>query len=189
MALLAYEQANGSLPPAFTADPNGKRLHSWRTLILPYLDQSQLYGAFKLDKPWNDPANKQPVQFLLPLFNCPKVPSLTTQTSYLAVVGPNTAWRGATGRKLSEFKNPRKTILVIEVANSGLQWAEPRDLQIEDLTAGTDAPDGKLSASSLHRGLHAVFADGHIETFPNDIDPKTLARMFDITNPTESPNP
>jgi hypothetical protein len=189
MAFLAYEQANGSLPPAFTADSNGKPLHGWRTLILPYLDQSQLYGAFKLDRPWNDPANKQPAQVLIPWFRCPKEQSLTTQTSYLAVVGPNTAWPGSTARKLSDFKNPSKTILVIEVANSGIQWAEPRDLQIGDLTAGENTPGDNLRVSSPHRGINAVFADGHLETFRNDIDPKTLAGMFDITNPPDGPNP
>ena len=38
-ALQAYHQANGCFPPAYIADKSGKPMHSWRVLILPYLDR------------------------------------------------------------------------------------------------------------------------------------------------------
>jgi len=41
-ALQAYHQANGCFPPAYIADKNGKPMHSWRVLILPYLDRNDL---------------------------------------------------------------------------------------------------------------------------------------------------
>src|SRR5258708_3361414 len=37
LALQNYEQAHKALPPAYTVDAEGRPLHSWRTLILPYL--------------------------------------------------------------------------------------------------------------------------------------------------------
>ncbi len=37
LALRNYETEYHALPPAFTVDAEGKPLHSWRTLILPYL--------------------------------------------------------------------------------------------------------------------------------------------------------
>ena len=40
LALLNYEQTNGRLPPAAVADKQGKAMHSWRTLILPYLERN-----------------------------------------------------------------------------------------------------------------------------------------------------
>jgi competence protein ComGC len=51
LALHNYEQAHGALPPAFTVDANGKPLHSWRTLILPFLGHSSLYATIDLGKP------------------------------------------------------------------------------------------------------------------------------------------
>src|SRR5438552_2302923 len=36
LALYEYEQVHKSLPPAYTVDPKGRPLHSWRSLILPY---------------------------------------------------------------------------------------------------------------------------------------------------------
>ena len=40
-ALLEYERVHGTLPPGYTVDSNGRPLHSWRTLILPYLERSE----------------------------------------------------------------------------------------------------------------------------------------------------
>src|SRR5262245_6205217 len=38
LALYNYEQEHKVLPPAYTVDATGRPLHSWRTLILPYLE-------------------------------------------------------------------------------------------------------------------------------------------------------
>lgn len=58
-ALLAYHSQNGSFPPAYTVDSSGKKLHSWRALILPYLGPSEmaLYQQLNLDLAWDDPRN------------------------------------------------------------------------------------------------------------------------------------
>ena len=37
-----YHQARGSFPPLYVADKSGKPTLSWRILILPYMDQSDL---------------------------------------------------------------------------------------------------------------------------------------------------
>lgn len=57
LALHNYEETYRSFPPAWTVDENGNRLHSWRTMILPYLEQKPLYDSIDLSKPWDDPAN------------------------------------------------------------------------------------------------------------------------------------
>src|SRR3954454_6917330 len=54
-ALRSYEQAYRSLPPAYSVDARGRPLHSWRTLILPYLEHARLYNPIALTKPWDDP--------------------------------------------------------------------------------------------------------------------------------------
>ena len=37
-AIVNYEKAKGSFPPAYLADANGKPMHSWRALVLRDLD-------------------------------------------------------------------------------------------------------------------------------------------------------
>src|SRR4051812_3837711 len=36
LALHNYHDAYGTFPPAYIADQNGRPMHSWRVLILPY---------------------------------------------------------------------------------------------------------------------------------------------------------
>ena len=57
LALHNYSSDYNALPPAYTVDVDGKPLHSWRTLILPYLEQQALYETIDMTKPWNDPAS------------------------------------------------------------------------------------------------------------------------------------
>ena len=59
MALQCYHQANGCFPPAYIADKTGKPMHSWRVLILPYLDRDDLYKAYNFTEPWDGPNNKK----------------------------------------------------------------------------------------------------------------------------------
>ena len=59
LALRAYEARFHALPPAYTVDADGKPLHSWRTLILPFLERIDVYRRIDLSKPWNDPANAE----------------------------------------------------------------------------------------------------------------------------------
>ncbi|MDR0521933.1 MAG: DUF1559 domain-containing protein [Planctomycetaceae bacterium] len=62
----AYLAEHGSLPPLYTTDKEGKPLHSWRVLLLPYFTQptdeaetaSELYKQIKLDEPWDSEHNK-----------------------------------------------------------------------------------------------------------------------------------
>ena len=88
LALHQYEQSHKALPPAYTVDASGRPLHSWRTLILPYLEQSSLYQTIDLSKPWNDPANAKAYNTPLSVFRCPEQVGPPNTTTYLAVVGP-----------------------------------------------------------------------------------------------------
>ena len=124
LALQTYHQANGCFPPAYTADKNGKPLHSWRVLILPYLDYDTLYKRCDLTQPWDSPKNKKLLPFHMREFVCPSDASSNvpgaTQTNYFAVVGANTAWAGEKPRKLADFgQDAAHTILVVEVAELG----------------------------------------------------------------------
>ena len=53
-----YEAQHGCFPPAYSVDKDGRPLHSWRVLLLPYLDEEELYKQLRLDEPWDSPHNK-----------------------------------------------------------------------------------------------------------------------------------
>ena len=137
-ALLAYHQAHGSFPPAYIADKSGKPMHSWRALILPFLDSNPIAGAYDFSEPWDGPNNKKLLALRHPFYVCPgaadaRTPS-ASQTSYVAVVGPGTAWAGEKSRKAGDFGGADgDTILVVELINSGIAWSEPKDLSLDSL--------------------------------------------------------
>ncbi|MEZ6114117.1 MAG: DUF1559 domain-containing protein [Pirellulaceae bacterium] len=58
LALHNYHDTFKSFPPAYIADANGRPMHSWRVLILPFMEQRELYDQCRFDEPWDGPNNQ-----------------------------------------------------------------------------------------------------------------------------------
>ena len=77
-ALQVYAKEHGSLPPAYTKDAQGRPLHSWRTLILPYMEEKQLFDTIDLTKPWDDPVEEEFIRMgTAPSYVSPHVGGIT----------------------------------------------------------------------------------------------------------------
>ncbi len=166
LALHNYHDAYGAFPPAYTVDAAGKRLHSWRTLILPYLDQKPLYERIDLSKPWDDPANAEAFKTRLAVYACPDADGPENHTSYLAVVSPNSCLQPNQPRKISEITDGAgNTLMVIEVAAwQAVPWMSPRDAD-ESMVLGV-SPESTLNHSG---GGHALFVDGRVQFLLDDM--------------------
>ena len=135
LALHYYHQTYSCFPPAFIPDESGQPKHSWRLLILPFLGHQSLYNAYKFDEPWDSPNNRKLLAQRPEEFSCPGHANYSrhndTRTSYVAVVGPATAWPGPVGKRLSEFADPTsETVLLVGTTGDDILWTEPRDLII-----------------------------------------------------------
>ena len=73
LAMYNYHDQYGCFPPAYTADEHGRPLHSWRVLLLPYLECEDLYDQLRLNEPWNSPYNQQVLKDsdVPSVFRCP----------------------------------------------------------------------------------------------------------------------
>jgi hypothetical protein len=177
LALLEYEEAYRALPPAYTVDANGKPLHSWRTLILPYVEQFDLYKKIDLSKPWDDPANKTAFEASIPTYQCPSVVCPATHTTYLAVVAPGGCFRPTRPRELLEITDDRDlTLMVIEVAaERAVHWMSPTDAgesEIVNLGTVTKLP---------HRSVaQAVTASGSVLLVGANSKPDKLRALISI---------
>lgn len=164
LALYQYHDRWQSFPPAYVLGPDGRRWHSWRTLILPYLDQQKLYKLYRFDEPWDGENNRKllPPSYY-PLFQCPHDPSASKRrdlTHFVAVVGPETAWPGSKPIKINDIKDgTANTVMVVEVSTP-VPWFAPVDFDFEDATLLWG--ENSIPLSHHPEGRLALMADGSV---------------------------
>ncbi len=184
VALHEYHAQYGSFPPAYIADENGKPMHSWRVLILPFLDEELLYEQYDFDEPWDGPNNSVLAAMMPMVYGCPSdADSFGGITSYVAVTGPGTAFPGAEPVNLQQITDRKsQTIMLIEARDEQIDWLEPRDLPLEDVYKWADTPfDQQPVISSLHPGgANVLYADGSIHFMDEYQDPETFKGMLTI---------
>lgn len=165
LALHHYHETHQSLPPAYTVDAQGRRLHSWRTLLLPYLNEQELYKSIDLSKPWDDPVNFQAASHVVPAFTCPSTvgPSSTT-TVYQVIVDPNGMFTGETGVAFREVRDGlSNTVMVFENSSANAQpWMSPNDMDMQ-----TFLKPGKTDHSG---GSNCVLGDGSVSFLSDSLD-------------------
>lgn len=159
LAMHNYHDDWKVFPPAYTVDADGNRLHSWRTLILPYMDQQTLYKQIDLTKPWDDPVNEAARKTHISAYECPSSKVGKSQTTYLAIVGEDFAFHPDRPRSLSEFTDgPSTTVMIMEVpADQAHEWMDPRDADESMFLAFN--PETKISHSG---GIYAAMGDGTV---------------------------
>jgi prepilin-type processing-associated H-X9-DG protein len=180
LALLQYKYEKGHFPPAYIADKNGKPMHSWRVLILPYLERKDIYDAYNFDEPWDGPNNRKLAKIYLDLFRChPSDDDRSPTTDYVAVVGPGTLWDpNANGNLQVAEDGLAETILLAEVADSGIRWMEPRDLYLGQMSRTINPKAGQGISSKHHSGANVAFADGRISLLLNNLKPEILDSLL-----------
>jgi hypothetical protein len=158
LALIDYHQAHGALPPAVLPDKDGRPLHSWRVLLLPYLDQKALYDQFHLDEPWDSPHNlpllgRMPKVFQSPEEGHPQVGPC--HTFFHVLVGKGTPFEGPEGLRIDKDlpKGSSNTILIVH-GGEPVPWAKPEEIPY--------AADRALPALAtvVADGFYAGMADG-----------------------------
>jgi prepilin-type processing-associated H-X9-DG protein len=199
LAVLCYESQYRCFPPPYVADENGKPMHSWRVLILPFMELRELYDKYNFSEPWDGPNNRKLLAVRPKVYTCPIDASAlkegATTTSYVAVVGSNAAWHR--GKRIS--LNARElaghtadTILLIESSDSGIQWTEPRDFSLDDLqsaaakasTTVIRAPHTRSNGYFFHdtpTGANVAFVDGHESSLPAaNLSAQSLKQLLTI---------
>ena len=182
IALRNYQERHGSFPPAYTVDAEGNRLHSWRTLLLPYFAPDaidpkwkEIYEQIRFDEPWNSEHNRQ---FYGPdkmpeVYGCPLccAGAVTGETMYKMIVG-NNAIGNVRGTSLSQITRPLDEIAVIVEAGRQIMWMKPSDFTVEDFRTAVFANDRgrfgreqQILGGQHRRELHILFADGAVRVF------------------------
>ena len=164
-ALQQYHKVYGTFPPAVVSDAAGSPMLSWRVMILPYLgvQAARLYDEYKLDEPFDSPHNRTLSHRMPGVYACPADSGAApNETSYLALVGPQTAFDQQPVRLAQITDDRTTTLLIIESSSSSVDWLQPIDFPLS--RAGEGLNSGNLtSPGSGHPGVvFALAADGQV---------------------------
>jgi len=179
LAVANYHETYGCFPPAYVVDRDGKPMHSWRVLILPFLEQTQLYNAYNFAESWDGPNNRKLESRIGSIYLRSGLDSDQAHTtSFVAVVGRQTAWPGNRPMTRQELGDGSShTLLVVEIPDGRFRWMEPKDLEFDRMSfrindRSTDGLGSRLG------GARVVSADGTVRTLPDNFDPNTLKAML-----------
>lgn len=168
IALHAYRDDHGRFPPAFLADKAGNPAHSWRVLILPYLNHQGLYDSYRFDERWNGPHNSQLASSMPLAYRCPSFVATDLQdqdTNYLAIVAPDSVMSGATAVDMVPITDRQPgPILVTESTVRTVHWMSPHDLATNELFA-----DLQAGLCPHTNGVNVLRADGAVNFLPQHI--------------------
>jgi prepilin-type processing-associated H-X9-DG protein len=183
-AMHSYAAKYGSFPPAYTVDRQGRRMHSWRVLLLEFLDHD-LHAKYDFSRPWNSPENLAIAGMMRSngLYRCPGEETKNVSwTSYVMLVGPRAFSVGSKGRKMEEITDGlENTAMVVEMSPSKIPWTSPYDLDTTEMSIKINDPD-RVSPRSCHAGgSNVLFADGHGQFIGSDKSPENEAFLKAIT--------
>lgn len=163
-------------------------MHSWRVLLLPYLEEHELYEEYDFSQPWDSEANQRLAGRMPKVFalHGEYTPGRVT-TNYLAVVGPDTLWPGASPRQPDDITDdPATTILIVENVGAEVHWMEPRDLDRATLPLEIGRPDG---ISSTYDPPAVVMLDDSLRKVALDLPAETLDAMLTSAGGEEFDDP
>jgi prepilin-type processing-associated H-X9-DG protein len=182
LALHNYHDQYGTLPPAYIADAQGRPMHSWRVLLLPFMEQSPLYNQYDFGEPWNGPNNIKLVNSMPSVFACPsRFSNPTALTSYVAITGPGTMFPGTGSVKFADVTDGlANTLLIVEVANVNIPWTAPQDLDVRTMSFGVNDPKRPGISSKHPGGANVVFGDASYRFLPEAISPGNLRALITI---------
>jgi hypothetical protein len=181
-AIAEYSHAHGSLPPAYISDKKGRPMHSWRVLILPYLGYGNLYERYNFKEPWDSPSNHLLAKEMPREYRCPASSGQSdTATNYVAVIGSSTPWPGERAVRNDEFEvDETATPLLVEIAESDIDWMSPRDMAFEQAIKGVNVdPSGGIS-SNHPGGAYVGFIDGFVSFLYDDVVGDDLRRLLTL---------
>ncbi len=171
LAVYNYQDAYQHFPANAIYDKDGKPLLSWRVMILPYVEEQNLYNQFHLDEPWDSENNKKLLAQMPKLFAAPTESAEALknhETPYQGFVGKGAFFDGKDGIKITDITDgTSNTIMIVEAAKPA-PWTKPDDIPFDE---GKLLP--KVGGLFAHI-FNAAMCDGSVRGVPMTVKEETL---------------
>jgi hypothetical protein len=182
LAMHNYASTYNRMPPQAVFGKDGKPLLSWRVLILPFIEQNELYKEFHLDEAWDSEHNKKLLAKMPKVYLAPGQKETDT-THYLGFHGKGAFFEGKAGLRFpAEFPDGTSNTLMIVEAAKAVPWTKP-----EDLPYDPDKPLPKLGGL-FPGGFNAGMCDGAVRFVSATVKPATLHLVIQRNDGQPIPN-
>jgi hypothetical protein len=177
LAFHNYHDEHGKFPPLYTVDKNGKPLHSWRVLLLPYLGgEKGFHLSIKHDEPWDSEHNKQ-FHDRIPFCYWSQFNNKLSQgknCNFAVIEGE--PLKPKDGVVFGDITDGTSNTFSVVIRREPFCWMDPlANVKLSDLDNGLDKPDSKIGFGKK-RPIPFGFWDGSVRQIPNDIDPAILKK-------------
>ena len=182
LAMHNYHDVRRTLPPAYTVDKDGKPLHSWRVLILPFIEQAALYDAIRLDEPWDSEYNSRFHNVVIPIYQCPSngLGQPGANCSYTVVLGEHTVFSGEKPVTFGQIRDGLSNTIMVTERKTPVCWMDPTcEVTLEEiLEQGGINKDFDGLGSNHTGGINAAFCDGAVMFISDSTDLELLKNTF-----------
>jgi hypothetical protein len=179
LAFHIYHDRYNALPPLYTVDKDGKPLHSWRVLILPFMDQMDLYRKIRLNESWDSEYNKQFHNINIYCCSRNRLTENNKSCCYSAIAGEalipakDAGGEGKTGMSFKKITDGTSNTLAVVEVKQPFCWMDPTaDITLDELTKGVNK-EGRVG--SFHPiGVNTAFLDATVRFLPDSISKEVL---------------
>jgi hypothetical protein len=131
LALYNMHDTYGKMPGSAICDKAGKPLLSWRVAILPYIEQDNVYRQFKLDEPWDSPANKRLIAMMPKIYASPRYELKEGMTCYKVFNGPEAMFTLKEGKTFARISDGTSNTIMAVEAGDPVIWTKPEDFEFD----------------------------------------------------------
>lgn len=172
LALHNYHDTYQTLPPGGVFGEDNTDYLGWYTSALPYIDSAPLYHWFDLDYPWTDPLNTYFYNLEMSVALNPKIPQkFTIEGKGLIHYSANVRlFHRNSSVSFDDIDGTTQTWMMINTFADWREWGSPSNWHDLDWPLeGSQGPLGWWGG-----GVHALFADGHVEMIAPDVNQSVL---------------